>query len=175
MRTERSLPCTSGRLFVAGTVGDGYGYFFVLCHNSVASLIYCSKKLFVWEAVMFVYSLRASTIKLVGVICVALTVLITLIAFVPTYSVPASPAADADLSGFRDFIFLDTPSDFHIEAIRGRQVFVNREICGYKMPAEFHSEHPHRPQSYSFSPRHRCRDSHNMTDIFYYLRLCIPL
>lgn len=44
-----------------------------------------------------------------------------------------SPAADADLSGFRDFIFLDTPSDFHIEAIRGRQVFVNREICGYKM------------------------------------------
>ena len=44
-----------------------------------------------------------------------------------------SPAPDADLSGFRDFIFLDTPSDFHIEAIRGRQVFVNRDICGYKM------------------------------------------
>ena len=44
-----------------------------------------------------------------------------------------SPAPDADLSGFRDFIFLDTPSDFHLEAIRGRQVFVNREICGYKM------------------------------------------
>ena len=45
---------------------------------------------------MFVYSMRASTIKLVGVICVALTVLITLIAFVPTYSVPNLPAADAD-------------------------------------------------------------------------------
>ena len=44
-----------------------------------------------------------------------------------------SPAPDADLFGFRDFIFLDTPSDFHIEALRGRQVFVNREICGYKM------------------------------------------
>ncbi len=44
-----------------------------------------------------------------------------------------SPAADADLSGFRDFIFLDSPSDFNIEAIAGRQVFVNREICGYKM------------------------------------------
>ncbi len=44
-----------------------------------------------------------------------------------------SPAVDADLSGFRDFIFLDTPSDFHLDAIRGRQVFVNREICGYKM------------------------------------------
>ena len=45
---------------------------------------------------MFVYSLRASSIKLVGVICVALTVLITLIAFVPTYSLPTQPAADAD-------------------------------------------------------------------------------
>ena len=44
-----------------------------------------------------------------------------------------SPAPDADLSGFRDFIFLDTPSDFHIDAIRGRQIFVNRDICGYKM------------------------------------------
>ena len=44
-----------------------------------------------------------------------------------------SPAPDADLSGFRDFIFLDTPSDFHIESLGGRQVFVNREICGYKM------------------------------------------
>ena len=44
-----------------------------------------------------------------------------------------SPAPDADLAGFRDFIFLDTPSDFHLEALSGRQVFVNREICGYKM------------------------------------------
>ncbi len=44
-----------------------------------------------------------------------------------------SPATDADLSGYRDFIFLDTPSDFNIAAIAGRQVFVNRDICGYKM------------------------------------------
>ncbi len=44
-----------------------------------------------------------------------------------------SPAADADLSGYRDFIFLDTPSDYNIFALAGRQVFVNREICGYKM------------------------------------------
>lgn len=44
-----------------------------------------------------------------------------------------SPAADADLSGFRDFVFLDNPSDFNIKALEGRQVFVNREICGYKM------------------------------------------
>ena len=44
-----------------------------------------------------------------------------------------SPAPDADLSGFRDFVFLDTPSDFNIAAISGMQVFVNGEICGYKM------------------------------------------
>ncbi|MBQ9728730.1 MAG: single-stranded-DNA-specific exonuclease RecJ [Clostridia bacterium] len=44
-----------------------------------------------------------------------------------------SPAPDADLSGFRDFIFLDTPADFNILALEGRQVCVNEEICGYKM------------------------------------------
>lgn len=36
---------------------------------------------------MFIYSMRAGTLKLIGVICVALTVMITLIAFVPTYTV----------------------------------------------------------------------------------------
>ncbi len=46
---------------------------------------------------MFIYSMRASTIKLVGVICVALTVLITLIAFVPTYAVSGATDADADV------------------------------------------------------------------------------
>ncbi len=45
---------------------------------------------------MFIYSLRANTIKLVGVICVALTVLITLIAFVPTYAVSSDTVTDAD-------------------------------------------------------------------------------
>ena len=34
---------------------------------------------------MFIYSLRAGTVKMIGVLCVALTILITLIAFVPTY------------------------------------------------------------------------------------------
>ena len=48
---------------------------------------------------MFIYSLRANTIKLVGVICVALTVLITLIAFVPTYAVSDTPTnADTEVS-----------------------------------------------------------------------------
>lgn len=44
-----------------------------------------------------------------------------------------SPAPDCDLSGFRDFIFLDTPGDYNVAALEGRQVWVNREICGYKM------------------------------------------
>ena len=45
---------------------------------------------------MFIYSLRASTVKLVGVICVALTVLIALIAFVPTYTVSSQTSANLD-------------------------------------------------------------------------------
>lgn len=44
---------------------------------------------------MFIYSMRAGTIKLVAVICVALTVLVTLIAFVPTYAVTSQTSANA--------------------------------------------------------------------------------
>jgi hypothetical protein len=54
---------------------------------------------------MFIYSFRASTVKLVGVVCVALTVLITLIAFVPTYAIstqPPSSPTDAEVSYFYD-------------------------------------------------------------------------
>lgn len=42
-----------------------------------------------------------------------------------------SPAFDADLSGFKDVIFLDTPADFNIPSIQGKNVYVNRDICGY--------------------------------------------
>jgi len=45
---------------------------------------------------MFVCSTRGGTVKLIGVICVALTVLITLIAFVPTYSTSSGAAESAD-------------------------------------------------------------------------------
>ncbi len=45
---------------------------------------------------MFIYSFRASTVKLVGVICVALTILITLIAFVPTYAISSQTSATPD-------------------------------------------------------------------------------
>jgi ssDNA-specific exonuclease RecJ len=44
-----------------------------------------------------------------------------------------SPAPDADLSGFKDIVFLDMPSDFNIPSIVDKNVYVNRDICGYKM------------------------------------------
>jgi hypothetical protein len=44
---------------------------------------------------MFVYSIRATTIKFFGVICVALAALITLIAFVPTYVASSAQAGTA--------------------------------------------------------------------------------
>ena len=34
---------------------------------------------------MFIYSLKASTIRFFGIVCVALAALIALVAFVPTY------------------------------------------------------------------------------------------
>ncbi len=44
---------------------------------------------------MFVYSVRATTIRFFGVVCIALAALITLIAFVPVYvnDAPAAPTA----------------------------------------------------------------------------------
>ena len=44
-----------------------------------------------------------------------------------------SPAPDADLSGFKDVVFLDTPGDYNIEALDGKDVYVNGDLCGYKM------------------------------------------
>lgn len=43
---------------------------------------------------MFVYSLRASTLKFFGVVCVALVSLITLIAFIPTYTAGGNSTLD---------------------------------------------------------------------------------
>ncbi len=42
-----------------------------------------------------------------------------------------SPAADADLSGFCRFIFLDTPPAYQWKALEGKKTFVNSEACGY--------------------------------------------
>ena len=47
---------------------------------------------------MFIYSLRASTLKFFGVVCVALVSLITLIVFIPTYSADGTMPPDTDTS-----------------------------------------------------------------------------
>ena len=44
-----------------------------------------------------------------------------------------SPAPDAELSGYRDIVFLDTPADMNILSLSGRKVFVNKDKCGYTM------------------------------------------
>ena len=41
-----------------------------------------------------------------------------------------SPAENADLSGFKTFVFLDTPADFQIAALKGKRVIVNEELSG---------------------------------------------
>ena len=53
---------------------------------------------------MFIYSLRASTIKFCAVVCVALATLITLIAFIPVVAVDdvsASANAEIDYTGIK--------------------------------------------------------------------------
>lgn len=45
--------------------------------------------------VMFIYSLRANTVKFFGIICMALIALITLIAFIPAYEPDVATAGEA--------------------------------------------------------------------------------
>ena len=43
-----------------------------------------------------------------------------------------SPAADADLSGYRYVVFLDEPFDFNVASLEGKTVYVCNEISGDK-------------------------------------------
>lgn len=45
-------------------------------------------------------------------------------------TVLVSPAADADLSDYRDVVFLDTPPDFHLIGLKGKECYVNRDRRG---------------------------------------------
>ena len=87
---------------------------------------------------MFVYSMRASTIKLVGVICVALTVLITLIAFVPTYSVSGNTAdADAEVSYSYDKVKTVSDAAAFLSQFGWKVDSTPVEIKTVTVPAEF--------------------------------------
>ena len=44
-----------------------------------------------------------------------------------------APAPDADLSEFKTIVFLDTPSDFHLDSLKGKTVYYNTDLCGYKL------------------------------------------
>ena len=89
---------------------------------------------------MFIYSLRASTVKLVGVVCVALTVLITLIAFVPTYAISSQTSAtpdDAEVSYSYDKVKSATDVTSFLSQF-GWQVSAEPvEVKAVTIPAEF--------------------------------------
>ena len=47
-------------------------------------------------------------------------------------AVVVSPAVDADLSDYRDVVFLDRPPDFNLTGIAGKPCYVNREAFGFR-------------------------------------------
>lgn len=86
---------------------------------------------------MFVYSMRASTVKLVGVICVALTVLITLIAFVPTYGIAGSTDADAEVTYSYDKIKTVSDAAAFLSQFGWKVDPTPTEIKAVTIPGEF--------------------------------------
>ena len=64
-------------------------------------------------------------------------------------TVLVSPTPDVDLSGYRDFIFLDTPADYNIACLQGKTVFVNGEISGYKILRRVNTEREHMLEIFS--------------------------
>lgn len=51
-----------------------------------------------------------------------------------------SPSPSADLSYYREVVFLDRPADFNIPALEGKKVVVNGELCGYNSIAGLDTE-----------------------------------
>ena len=89
---------------------------------------------------MFVYSFRASTIKFLGVICVALCALITIIAFVPTYT--SGAALDAAAGGEQVSYNYDKVKDLDDVKSFLSQFGFNcakdaTEVCEIKLPTQF--------------------------------------
>lgn len=59
-----------------------------------------------------------------------------------------SPAGDAELSMYRDVIFLDTPADFNIKSLEGKKIVVNCEKCGYNTIAELETSREYMGEIY---------------------------
>ncbi len=51
-----------------------------------------------------------------------------------------SPSADADLSVYRNILFLDMPIDFNVASLRGKHVCVNPEIKGFSFPSSVRTD-----------------------------------
>lgn len=76
---------------------------------------------------MFIYSFRAGTVKLIGIVCVALTLLITLIAFVPSYTSGTVTANSIQ----------EEPADYSYDKIRSAGDAANfLSQFGWKVDAE---------------------------------------
>lgn len=60
---------------------------------------------------MFIYSLRASTLKFFAVVCVALVTLITLITFIPDYSSVSASADNREISKSYNYDKIKTNED----------------------------------------------------------------
>ncbi len=87
---------------------------------------------------MFIYSMRAATIKLVGVICVALTVLITLIAFVPTYPITSQPTgSDTEVNYNYDKIKTTEDVIAFLSQFGWETDAVPKEVKTVTIPSEF--------------------------------------
>lgn len=52
----------------------------------------------------------------------------------PTNRLIISPSEDTDLSGYRNILFLDFPSDFNISCLKGKKVYVNAEVQAIVFP-----------------------------------------
>lgn len=59
-----------------------------------------------------------------------------------------SPAADAEISMYRDILFLDTPADFNIKSLEGKKIVVNCEKCGYNTIAELETSREYMGEVY---------------------------
>lgn len=88
---------------------------------------------------MFIYSLRANTIKFFGILCVAMVALITLIAFVPSYDSGVAVSADGTVAKSISYDKIKTNED-RIKFLEqfGWQISSEaKESCEVLIPEEF--------------------------------------
>ncbi|MBO4989194.1 MAG: single-stranded-DNA-specific exonuclease RecJ [Clostridia bacterium] len=58
----------------------------------------------------------------------------------PVNRVILSPCADADLSDYRNVLFLDFAPDFNLSCLKGKKVYVNPDIKGMTFPASVQTD-----------------------------------